>query len=178
MVPILTETSTLILRNDIAGSNAHFFDRSWVQFQHDFGIPTPNKFGSTTSPYWIGLDRLSNVSQKNCPIRFDLLLGGSLLYAQYSSFSVANSSTNYRLTIRGYSGNAGDGMGYHNGYQFTTFDKCNDVWYAGTANCAVYFGGGFWYRSCAYARITQSPARHFGWNNPLLLSYVEVRLLR
>ena len=176
MLPILTETSTLILRNDIAGSNSYFFDRSWAQFQHEFGIPTPNQFGSTTSPYWIGLDRLHNVSQQNCPIRFELLLGGSLLYAQYSRFSVGNDSTNYTLTIGGYSGNAGDGITNQNGRQFETYDVTHSNWYT-NLNCAGYFHGGFWYRACATAKITTSPEEYFFWNSPLKLIYYEARVL-
>ena len=157
----------LILWNDVAGSNARFFNRSWVEYRHGFGNPS--------SHYWIGLDRLHEASQKNCKVRFDLkLINGSSYYAQYSSFSVG-SSTNYTLAVGGYSGNIEDAIEYHNGRQFTTYDVDNNDAYNG--NCARLYGSGFWFRrGCANAHITSSPSYLFLWYSSLLNS-VEVRLL-
>ena len=99
----------LILRNDVAGSNSWFFNSSWTQFTQEFGSPS--------SQYWIGLEKLHHeTTGTNCTIRFDLkLLNGTWYYAQYSNFTVGDSSTNYRLTIGGFSGNSSDAMAYHNG---------------------------------------------------------------
>ena len=58
-------------------------------------------------------------------------------------FSVDSLSTNYRLTIGGYSGNAGDGMFYNNGKQFSTYDMDNDE--CRSMSCATYYGYGFWF---------------------------------
>ena len=150
----------------MAGSNARFFNRSWVEYRQGFGNPS--------SHYWIGLDRLHEVSQKNCKVRFDLeLVNGSSCYAQYSRFSVGSSSTNYTLTVGGYSGNIQDSMAYSNGRQFTTYDFEND---AGAGNCARSLSGGFWFGGCANALITTSPSNYFLWYSSLLNS-VEVRLL-
>ena len=49
-----------------------------------------------------------------------------------------------------------DGMSYHNGLQFETYDVTHSSWYT-HPNCAGYFHGGFWYRACANVRITTSP---------------------
>ena len=49
------------------------------------------------------------------------------MYAQYTSFSVGDSASNYTLTVSGYSGTAGDSFGVHNGYQFSTRDQENDI---------------------------------------------------
>ena len=57
------DNSVLIFRNDYAGSSSGFFNRPWTQYQQGFGSPT--------ALYWIGLDRLHEVSQRNCKIRFD-----------------------------------------------------------------------------------------------------------
>ena len=166
-------SSILILRNDVNGSNSYFFNRSWAEFKQDFGSPT--------SRYWIGLDRLHEVSQGNCKIRFNLqLLNGSSGFAQYSNFSVGGPSSNYTLTIGGYSGNLGDAMGYHNGRQFTTYDVTNDEYHIQgnrRSNCASSHGGGFWFKYCAFAQITVRDC--FCWYSGsanVQLSSVEVRL--
>ena len=90
-----------ILRNDLAGSSSGFFHLPWTQYQQGFGSPT--------ALYWIRLDRLHQLTQGNCQVRFDLQYkaDGTWHYAQYSSFSVGDSSTNYTLTIGGWSGDAG-----------------------------------------------------------------------
>ena len=160
-----------ILRNDIVGSNSAFFDRSWSQFTREFGSPT--------SQYWIGLDRLHDLTSQNCQIRFDIQdIYSTCYFAQYSSFQVGDSSSNYLLTIGGYSGDAGDAMVVHSGQQFSTYDADNDAW---EDNCASYYGGGFWYASCYVAGLTTSPASsHFYWNNRVSVYYlniIEVRLL-
>ena len=134
----VTGSSTPILRNDVAGSNAYFFNRTWNQYRQEFGSPT--------SQYWIGLDRLHEITQGNCKIRFDLqLLNGLWYFAQYSTFSVGDLSTNYVLQIGGYSGNLSDAMAYHNGQPFSTYDKENDSPHA----CAhQYFGYSAYSGSC------------------------------
>ena len=167
----------LFLRNDLVGAKSKFFNRSWTQFRSEFGSPREQ--------YWIGLDRLHNVSQLSCTCRFDLIfLDGQLFYAQYSNFSVGNSSTKYRLSIGGYSGDFSDSMVKNNGQQFTTYDNDNDLvpyW-----NCAStrLNGGGWWYESCGSSPITAS-ADYFAWSvpstSPRMTTYslnsVEVRLI-
>ena len=147
-----------------------FFNRQWSEFQQGFGSPT--------ELYWIGLDRLHQLTHGNCQVRFDLQdrADGTWHYALYSNFSVGDSSTNYTLTIGGYSGDTGyDAMAYYNGQQFTTYDADHDGW---SGNCAWDHGGGFWYASCASALITTSS--YFAWPTPtvwLYMNVVEVSLL-
>ena len=68
--------------------------------------------------------------------------GGSA-YARFSTFTVANAASSYRLLVSGYSGTAGDGLGYHSGRKFTTKDRDNDTYSRG--NCAVLHKGPWWY---------------------------------
>ena len=147
----------MILRNDVAGSNSFFFNRSWAEFTREFGNLSPQ--------YWIGLDRLHLATQMNCQVRFDLQsTSGAWYHAQYSIFKVGDSSTNYKLAIGGYSGDAYDPMAYHNGHQFTTYDRDND---GSSDNCAIKLNGGFWFSNCASADITTGPAStNFVWFNP------------
>jgi hypothetical protein len=55
----------LILRNDISVSDPNFFNRSWEEYQQGFGSPD--------SLYWIGLDKLHDLSQHGCGIQLLLM---------------------------------------------------------------------------------------------------------
>ena len=44
-------------------------------------------------------------------------------YAKYQTFWVEPASTNYRMFVSGYSGNATDQIDYHNGMAFSTPDR-------------------------------------------------------
>ena len=142
------------MKNDIAGSNSYFFKRSWTQFQQPFGNPSSQPFGNLTLQYWIGLERMHQLTLGNCSVRFDLqITNGTWVYADYSRFIVGNVSDKYRLNITGYSGNAGDAMSTHNGQRFSTYDNDNDDY---ANNCAALNSGGFWFSSCYQACITCS----------------------
>jgi len=67
--------------------------------------------------------------------------------AEYSTFSISDEAGNYRLTVAGYSGDAGDAMlGPANanfiadGMMFSTPDQDHDTY---SARCAVI--SGWWY---------------------------------
>ena len=162
--------SVLVLRNDYASSDSCSFNRSWVEFVQGFGDPS--------SYYWVGLDTLHELSQNDCKLHFDLqLVNGSWYFAEYSNFHVADSSSNYALTISGYTGELGDAMSYHNGHEFSTYDADHDL--NPLANCAFQIRGGFWYNYCAQAYITASPGRDLHWtgSHNWWLSAVDVVLL-
>ena len=78
---------------------------------------------------------------------------GNWYYAEYSTFRVLSEADNYTLQVTGFSGNAsGDAFGYgHNGGKFSTFDRDNDR--VSSGNCAVWGGGGFWWRSCGWCGV-------------------------
>jgi len=62
-------------------------------------------------------------------------------------FIVQPESSNYRLHVSGYSGNASrDSFSAHNGRMFTTFDRDNDRY--SPRNCAAHYNGAFWYFNC------------------------------
>ena len=150
----------------------YFFNRSWEEFRQGFGTPS--------SHYWVGLDRLHDLTQSNCIVHFDLqLVNETWYFAEYSTFVVGDSSSYYSLTIGGYTGTIGDAMAYHNGYSFTTYDADHDG--HSMANCANSNGGGFWYNYCAMASITVSPGSALRWMDRSYeiwyLNAVEVRLL-
>ena len=102
-----------------------------------------NEFRDLDGEFWLGLDKIHRLTTSNngqqSTLRFDL--GdheGNKRYAKYSTFQMANSSTNYRLTVAGYSGDDGDSFSSHSGRMFTTRDCEHDIY--GT-NCASDYKG-------------------------------------
>ena len=134
-------TDRLIQQNDGSG----FFNRPWAEFKVGFGDPSGN--------YWLGNDLLSQLTANNrYKLRFDLQQNGTgkWFYAEYSWFKVLSEADNYTLQVGGFSGNAStDALGgYHNGQQFTTFERERDNDRVSWDNCAANRGGGFWWRIC------------------------------
>ena len=152
----------VLIQQNVDGSN--FFNRSWDEFKIGFD--------STNGNYWIGNDRLSQLTLSGpYKLRFDLQLSNhSWYWAEYSRFTVLGESSNYTIQVSGYSGNAGDALAYQNGMMFTTYDRDNDRWNNernsyNTANCAVYHGGGFWYKDCSRCgvNIVRGRGDDFRW---------------
>ena len=78
---------------------------------------------------------------------------GNTAYAEYSALTIGDNSTEYKMTIAGYSGNAGDSMyetpsNTANNMKFSTKDNDNDA-YGG--KCATLLKGAWWYNSCHYS---------------------------
>ncbi|XP_025102340.1 uncharacterized protein LOC112568963 isoform X2 [Pomacea canaliculata] len=120
------------------------FYRNWTQYE--------DGFGDVTGEFWLGLSRLHTLT-KGRPTRLRVDLGevnGHRHYAEYSTFRVDGPETNYRLTVSGYSGDAGDSMENHNNQSFSTFDRDNDK---DSANCASLRHGAWWYNACLYSNI-------------------------
>ena len=131
------------------------FYRDWTDYE--------DGFGNLTGEFWLGLSKIYRLIKEGPnTLRVDLGdFDGNTSYAQYSTFSVGNSTTEYTLTVGGYSGTAGDGMiddkymyvGHnHNGRKFTTKDNDNDGHPWGL-NCAVMFHGAWWFNNCYQSHL-------------------------
>ena len=110
----------MLIQQNVDGST--YFNQPWQTFKCGFG----SKFGN----YWLGNELLHQLTKDGLyKLRFDLqaLGNGQWYWAEYSMFIVDSEATKYRLTVGGYSGNAGDELGYHNGMKFTTCDNFS-VW--------------------------------------------------
>ena len=94
-------------------------------------------------------------------VRIDLgYHSGNKRYAKYSAFQVADSTTHFRLTVSGYSGDAGDSFSViHNGRMFSTKDRDHDT---SGYNCASQYQGAWWYSSCHTSSLNgvYSPTYH------------------
>ncbi|XP_056020472.1 ryncolin-1-like, partial [Ostrea edulis] len=123
------------------------FQRNWNDCKRGFG--------DVDKEYWLGNDQIHALtSGRNQELRIDMgKFTGSMVYARYSHFSVGSESSKYKLSISGYSGNAGDMMiKAHNlnGMYFSTKDRDNDL--AG-GNCPVYHAGVWWYNHCTWSNL-------------------------
>ncbi|KAK9975437.1 hypothetical protein ABG768_023478 [Culter alburnus] len=123
------------------------FFRPWDSYKRGFG----NKEGE----HWLGLEFIHLLTRRNrYKLRVDLEdFDGTKAYAVYESFSVDAESDGYKLHVSGFvNGGAGDSLSYHNGIQFSTFDKDQDL--QGSENCALKWGGGFWFKGCYHTNPT------------------------
>ncbi|KAJ8032904.1 Ficolin-2 [Holothuria leucospilota] len=124
------------------------FYRDWNEYKQGFG--------SRDDEFWLGNDNLyylTNQQPKNYELRIDLVNRyGSPYYAKYTLFRISDKDDLYRLVGLGtYSGTAGyDALNYHRNMAFTTKDSDND---ANSVNCAVYYHGAWWYKSCSHSDI-------------------------
>uniref|UniRef100_A0A3B3Z630 Tenascin XB n=1 Tax=Periophthalmus magnuspinnatus TaxID=409849 RepID=A0A3B3Z630_9GOBI len=117
------------------------FFRSWKEYVQGFGDPS--------GEFWLGLDALHTLTTSGrMTLRVDLRDGHDFVFAQYSMFEVAKK--NYRLTVAGYSGTAGDSMSYHNNRIFSTKDR-DPVSFI--TRCAMSYRGGWWYKNCHEANL-------------------------
>ena len=126
------------------------FYRGWAEYE--------NGFGNVKGEHWLGLKKISCLTGAKpvAQLRVDLAdFEGSHKYAHYNHFSVGNLNTNYKLSVGGYSGTAGDsltiGSEVHNDRAFTTIDRDNDE--SSGHNCAVTYQGAWWYDSCHVSNL-------------------------
>ena len=119
------------------------FYRDWISYKYGFG--------NLNGEFWLGLDKINRLTEAQSCLRVDLEdFEKNVRYANYSLFTVAGPTTNYRLTVGGYTGDAGNSMNGHNGMQFTTKDRDHDNW---NRNCAEVLKGAWWYNGCHYSNL-------------------------
>ena len=115
------------------------FYRYWTDYQQGFG--------NLSGEFWLGLDKIHRLTPTATQLRIDMQdFDGNSRYAQYSSFSVGDSVSQYTLSVSGYSGTAGDSLAHHNRSKFSTRDQENDA--HSSDNCAQVYKGAWWYNHC------------------------------
>ena len=120
------------------------FYRYWTDYE--------NGFGNLNGEFWLGLSKINSLTKEQSnTLRVDLGdFDGNTSYAQYTTFSVGNSTTEYTLTVGGYSGPAGESLYYHNGMGFSTRDNDND---SSGGSCAQYWNGAWWFNFCFHSHL-------------------------
>ncbi|KAH8362597.1 hypothetical protein KR200_011515, partial [Drosophila serrata] len=128
---------TIILRRTDGSED---FFREWKDYEEGFG--------HVQNEYFVGLDKLHALTSS---VRQELLVivedEAGERYEIYDNFRIGGETNNYTLESVGYySGTAGDALKYHEGMQFSTKDRDNDM--AIDLNCAEGFSGAWWYHYC------------------------------
>ena len=121
-----------------------YFYRNWADYAKGFG--------DLNGEFWLGLDKINRLTAR-CSnfLRVELEdFARVKRYAYYHTFGVGNAVTEYKLTVTGYKGNAGDSLSYHNGMKFSTRDNDNDKT---SGNCAIVYKGAWWYNKCHYSNL-------------------------
>ncbi|GFR79851.1 ficolin-1 [Elysia marginata] len=125
-----------------------------VDFYKDWSF-YKDGFGSLTGDFWLGNDAIHALTDKHpYELRLDMRHKGQEVFAAFSNFRIGNEASKYKLQLGpliGSSAGTGDGLTYHAGMPFSTFDRDNDV--HSTAHCAVAHRGGWWYRNCHGANL-------------------------
>ncbi|KAI8490992.1 hypothetical protein Bbelb_314110 [Branchiostoma belcheri] len=131
------------------------FNRPYNDFRYGFG--------SANGEQWLGLENMYRLTEQNAyELYIELEDWNSVVkYAKYSSFSVGRRSSNYRLSVGGYTGTAGDGFSlsssssiyYLSGRYFSARDVDLDTNIRSCAGGFSAFTGGWWYSSCGYSAL-------------------------
>ncbi|GFS20568.1 ficolin-1 [Elysia marginata] len=152
--------------------NVDFF-QNWISYKAGFG--------SLDGDFWLGNQRIHTLtSRQPHELMITLKYKGVVKFAHYDSFALGNETSNYKLSIGGYSGTAGDSLHHHKDLAFSTFDRDNDLL---TSNCAQQYHGAWWYRSCQssnlngrWGDVNQGPRwAAFSGSQPVSFSEMKIR---
>ena len=132
-----------------------------VSLQVDFVLPWADYergFGDLNTEFWYGLRNihcLTNQDEMELQIEVRQDDGTGQVWT-YGYFEVDGPENNYTLHIGQAQGHSGgrDNLAYHNGMQFSTTDRDNDLY---DISCAIFHGGsGWWYNRCYRSLLTGS----------------------
>ncbi|KAI8491014.1 hypothetical protein Bbelb_314330 [Branchiostoma belcheri] len=119
--------------------------------QHDLTAKFTRPFRKTPV-VTLGFVKLDDDSSKN------LRVAAEVTTKSTTGLTVRISSSDYRLSVSGYSGTAGDGFdlsssssaGYLSGQAFSARDVDRDAF---SGNCALFNSGGWWFKKCGYSHL-------------------------
>ena len=136
------------------------FNVAWSYYKSGFGLPN--------SSFWLGLEKiyqLTNTGRYKLRIEMQVLNGSGWYSVEFDDFYLESEAAEYRIHVSGggpgntttsetrFSGDINDVMNsninlnqVHNGMQFSTGDRDNDLCIFN--NCASSAQGGWWYNSC------------------------------
>jgi len=125
------------------------FFRNWDHYK--------NGFGDLHYNMWAGNEIIHAVTKQGTrsDLRIELTdFDKEKRFAEYERFNVANETLNYAMQMGRYDGDAGEsgeGMFFHSGAPFSTYDRDNDGFES--INCAKAKQSGWWYTKCAKVHL-------------------------
>ncbi|XP_055939972.1 fibroleukin-like [Argiope bruennichi] len=139
---------TVLMRRGDYGEKMTSFHRNWLSYK--------NGFGDVEGEFWLGNDVIFFMTSEEANmLRIHMsAFDGDEVNLDYSSFSVGNETTNYRLQLgppAGVPNIAANSLRYHNNHPFSTFDRKNDDF---DQNCAATYKGGWWFNGCYFGFLT------------------------
>ncbi|XP_040001016.1 fibrinogen gamma chain [Xiphias gladius] len=166
------------------------FHKDWIQYKEGFGFLSPDD----STEFWLGNEKIHLLTaSSSIPTVLRIVLvdwEGNERYADYNMFRVGPEADMYRMVYAFYfGGDAGDAFNgfdfgddpsdkfytFHNGMQFSTFDRDNDKY---DGNCALQDGSGWWMNRCHAAhlngkyyqggRYTEKDAGEYGFDNGII----------
>ena len=145
------------------------FYRYWTDYE--------DGFGNLTGEFWLGLSKIHHLTQEGSnTLRVDLKNSTNYAaYAQYSIFSVGNNTTEYTLTVGGYSGTVWNALADHNANKFSTRDRDNDNW---GSSCAQGNKGAWWYNNCQRSNLNGRYSDKLYWRYIPSLTFSEMKTCR
>ncbi|CAG2186091.1 Angiopoietin-related protein 1,Veficolin-1,Ficolin-1-A,Ryncolin-1,Fibrinogen C domain-containing protein 1,Tenascin-N,Angiopoietin-related protein 7,Angiopoietin-related protein 6,Ficolin-3,Fibrinogen-like protein 1,Ficolin-1,Ficolin-1-B,Fibrinogen beta chain,Angiopoietin-4,Tenascin-R,Ryncolin-2,Fibrinogen C domain-containing protein 1-A,Microfibril-associated glycoprotein 4,Fibrinogen-like protein A,Ryncolin-3,Angiopoietin-2,Tenascin-X,Ficolin-2,Fibrinogenalpha chain,Tenascin,Angiopoietin-related protein len=131
------------------------FQRSWTEYE--------NGFGNVKGEYWLGNKHIHRLTSSGTyELRIDLTdKNNKKYYAKYQTFVVGDASSQYKLTVGSYSGNAGDSLKYHNGMKFSAVDRDND--HDSRNNGCVKLYGPWWHNDCCHSALNKAIRDQWYW---------------
>ena len=150
------------------------FNRTWVEYEEGFG--------SLDGEFWYGLRPLyCHTSQGQWQLRVDFTFSnGTKSYFFYNKFAVGPASSQYKLSISGFSGITSDPFLTRplDNRKFTTKDRDNDLSFSTNCAKATGSGGGWWYSHCTHVRINHKYAdiQMYLNGNWQKLSFTEMKI--
>ncbi|XP_071140420.1 angiopoietin-related protein 7-like [Mytilus edulis] len=119
------------------------FLRGWQAYE--------DGFGELNEEFWIGNKNLHILTQVPTELRIDLMAwDNEKRYAKYSTFVIGDAESKYTLSVGRFSGDSGDGLNYHHGLKFSTFDQDNTKT---GSKCAARNKGAWWYDDCSFSSL-------------------------
>jgi hypothetical protein len=155
---------TVILRRNANVTHVSF-NHTWTDYEQGFG--------DLNTEFWYGLRNIHCLTEREeMELQIELDNGTGQVWT-YGYFEVDGPETNYALHIGQAQGPSGghNSIAYHNGMQFSTIDRDNDVWRSG--NCVSTHGGsGWWFKTCYHSLLTgsHSSRKLLWWNSHRSLS--------
>ncbi len=105
-----------------------------------------NGFGEFESNNWLGLNSLRQLTnQQQMTLRIELSNDIADSYMiEYDSFLIGPASEKFKLMVgKKVSGSLEDKLSYHNGREFSTYDKFSTI-----IHCGRDYNGGWWFGEC------------------------------
>lgn len=90
------EQEWILMQSRVSTDDTFSWKRNWTTYKQEFG--------SACSNYWIGLERLyqiTNVANYRLRVEVQQRTTGNWYWAEYSNFSVGSEETGYVLTVEG-----------------------------------------------------------------------------